>query len=142
MGRDHGGILSTTRGAAWGSTILATDLLCASAAEKDARFCFDRVETGVCDVGIVKRLCDSFMSTSEPRTSSLEVGSGCSGVLDGLSLRLALDAPADGGGVWTATTIESTVHGAVRGTALDEGTMGLTYLGRPFGSVLARWGQV
>ena len=62
--------------------------------------------------------------------------------LDGLSLRLALNAPADGGGVWTATAIESMVHGAVRGTALDEGTMGLTSLGQPFGSVLACWGQV
>ncbi len=121
--------MSTTRGMVRGSTILATDLLCALAAEKDMRFCFDWVETGVCDIAIVKRLCDSFMRTSEPRTSSLEVGSGCSGALDGPSLRLALNAPADGGGVWTATTIESTVHGAVRGTALDEGTMGLTSLG-------------
>src|SRR5258708_1439314 len=97
-----------------GSTILATDLLCALAAEKDMRFCFDWVETGVCDIAIVKRLCDSFMRTSEPRTSSLEVCSGSSGMLDRLSLRLALDAPADGGGVWTTTTIESMVHGAVR----------------------------
>ena len=134
--------MSTTRGMVRGSTILATDLLCALAAEKDVRFCFDQVETGVCDVAIVKRLCDSFMRMSEPRTSSLEVGSGCSGTLDGPSLRLALDAPADGGGVWTTTTIESMAHGAVRGTTLDEGTMGLTSLGRPFGSVLAHWGQV
>ena len=129
MGRDHGGILSTTRGVVWGSMILATDLSCALAAEKDARFCFNWVETGVCNIAIVKRLCDSFMSMSEPRTSSLEVSSGCSGALDGLSLRLVLDAPADGCGVWTATTIKSMAHGAVRGTALDEGTMGLTSLG-------------
>src|SRR5258708_28416089 len=106
---------------AWsgGSTILATNLSGASAAEKDTRFCFDWVETGVCDIAIVKRLCNSFMRMSEPRTSSLEVGSGCSGTLDGPSLSLVLNTPPAVAGVWTATTIKSTVHEALSETPLD-----------------------